>query len=152
MALGGELEALLLGDFAQVAEIEFVAHEDHDCIRAAALVEESEPGVEAGEGEGVGDIVDQDCAVCIPQVGGDEAAELLLSRRIPQLQPVQMLVVTHILGQEVDPHGVLRYPPCTCCFSSNRPLMNRSMIDDFPTDMSPRNTILYFISQKLVPS
>ena len=48
------------------------------------------------------DVVDDDGDGGVSDVGGDERAEALLPRRVPQLQPHRPVLQVHRLRQEID--------------------------------------------------
>ena len=75
-------------------------HDDH--VRSAFCAHIVDPLGRLVERVGVGDIIDHNSHRRVPYVGGDEAAEPLLSRRVPQLQPHRPVLQVHGLGQEVD--------------------------------------------------
>lgn len=153
--LGGHLEvlgvpvalrlelALLLGDLS--VEVGLIPHEDLDGLVALVLLEHVVPGLEVGESGLLGDVVDHHCAVRVLHVVGDEAAEALLPRGVPQLDAVLLAVARYVFDVEVDAHGRLRDGKDTLSPSSKRSLMYFSMMEDLPTLWSPRKMILYLV-------
>lgn len=71
------------------------------------LDEEFLPAADAVERGGFGDIEDEDDAVGVLEVGGDEAAVALLSGSVPHLQSEVLPVLDHVSDVEVDADGVL---------------------------------------------
>jgi hypothetical protein len=56
-----------------------------------------------------GDVIDEDRAVCITDVIGHQAFELLLPGSIPQLKPVDRALVVYILDEKVNANCFLDY-------------------------------------------
>ena len=153
--LGGHLEvlgvpvalrlelALLLGHLP--IKVGLIAHKDLDGLVALVLLEHVVPRFEVGEGGLLGDIVDHHCAVRVLHVVGDEAAEALLARSVPQLDAVLLAIARYIFDVEIDAHGRLHDGKDTLSPSSKRSLMYFSMMEDLPTLWSPRKMILYLV-------
>lgn len=66
------------------------------------LGEEVMPRVESLQGFEAGQIKDQDDAMCIFEVGGDEASIALLAGSVPHLQAVEVAIFGDIFNVEVD--------------------------------------------------
>lgn len=79
------------------------------------------------------------------QVARDETSEAFLSCGVPELQTVGLVAVDKVLNEKIDADGGLDVAACTLYDSSYRLLMNRSIMDVFPTCWSPSNTILYLV-------
>lgn len=105
--------AFFLGDHPVAAQIDFVPDYDLDGICALVLLEDGVPELDVGEGGRLGDIIDKDCAVSILHVAGNEAPEPLLPRGVPELNPVLLAGVRHVLDVEVDSHCGLDNQKCT---------------------------------------
>lgn len=93
----------------------------------------------------LGNIVYHDSAVCVFHIVGDEASEALLTGRIPELNTVVFAVASDVFDVEVDADGGLRVGMGTFNPSSNLSLIYFSMMEDLPTDWSPRKIILYLV-------
>lgn len=82
--------------------------------------EEFVPALEVVEGGVFGEIVDEDGAVGVLEVGGDETAVAFLSGSVPHLQAVGVGVAGEIADVEVDSHRGLRGGGSTVWASSKR--------------------------------
>lgn len=69
------------------------------------LAEELLPHLYVVEGGLAGDVVDKDDALCIFEVGGDEAAVALLACSVPHLQAVDLPSAGEVSDVEVDADG-----------------------------------------------
>ena len=85
-----------------VTEVCLVADEHDDDVGAPLRPHVVNPLARLVEAVGVGDVVDDDGHGAVADVRGDEGAEALLSRRVPQLEADGAVLKVHRLGQEVD--------------------------------------------------
>jgi hypothetical protein len=130
--LVGPLPALRVRDLP-VVEVDLVAYEEDEALAAFVLVEEIGPHLDVGQAVSGGDVEDNECAVGVLEVAGDEGAEAFLPGSVPKLQAVALGLVTDVLGEEVDADGGLGGGACTFAVSSKRSWMYFSMMLDFPT-------------------
>ena len=79
------------------------------------------------------------------QIAGDQGPKSLLSCSVPQLQSEVMLPNSEVFRHKINTHGCLDMIIITPCPSSNLSYINRSRIDVFPVDWSPRKTTLILL-------
>jgi len=70
--------------------------------------------------------------------------EAFLSCGIPELHPQTLVLNVDCFGHEIDAHCRLCEGGGTCSLPVKLSKMNRFIIEVFPTDWSPRRTILHF--------
>jgi hypothetical protein len=102
------LPALLLLDLA-ILQIDFIAGQKYKPIASSVVVEHLHPEIDVVEGGFPADVVDDDGAVRIFEIAGDERPESFLAGCVPELQSVVFGVVRDVFGEEVDAHGCLDY-------------------------------------------
>lgn len=79
---------------------------------------------------------------CVLQIGGDDTFEFLLTCSVPQLESTTTTFIFDIFAHEIYANRWLDNTENTLKKSSNRLLANFSMIQVFPTPLSPKNMIL----------
>jgi hypothetical protein len=144
----GELKLFLYFLFLNCAffvEIVFVANEEDEDVVASVLLDVVHPDAEVVEAFAAGDVVDEKDGVGVAEVAGDETFEAFLASSVPELEADGALVDDDVFGDEVDAYGGLHILTRTLCMLSNSFLMNRLIIELFPTAWSPTNTTLNFI-------
>ena len=72
--------------------------------------------------------------------------ETFLSSSVPKLHPETFVVDVNGLGDEIDSDGRLGEGRGTCSLPVKLSKMKRLMIDVFPTDWSPKRTILHLMA------
>lgn len=93
----------------------------------------------------LGDVIDHHRAIGVLHVVRNETAESLLPRGVPQLNAELPPISSDVFDVEIDADSRLHRVALTFKPSSKRSLMYFSMIEDFPTDWSPKKMILYFV-------
>ena len=93
-----------------VSEVGLVAHQADDYVRPPLRPNVLDPLGRVEKAVAVGNVVDDDCDGAVANVAGDEAAEALLARRVPQLQPHCSVIQVHCLAQKVNADGRLVMP------------------------------------------
>jgi len=135
----------LLLRYFSVIQINLIAYTHFDGVWSLVFLEHEVPSFEVLERGLIGDIVDHDCAVDIFHVVWDEASEALLSGGIPQLDSELLAVAADVLNMEINSNSGLYVSRSTLSPSSNLSLIYFSIMEDLPTDWSPRNIILYLV-------
>ena len=89
-----------------------------------------------------GDVENEDCADCVLEIAGYQAAVSFLASGVPELQPASSGVMGDIFAQKVDAYGGLHGSKSTLSFSSNLLLTKRSMMLVLPVLLSPSRMTL----------
>ena len=90
------------------------------------------------------DVEDDDGSARIFDIWGYEWMKAFLSGRIPELHPQTLVLNVDSLGHEIHSHCWLPNVRRTCSLPVKLSKMNRLIIEVFPTDWSPKRTILHF--------
>ena len=90
------------GEIPGLGEVYLVGHEYPRSL--LVLPEHFVPHLNVQQRVGACHIVDEDCAVGVFEIGGDEAAVALLSGGVPHLHSVVVAAAHHILNVEIDAH------------------------------------------------
>lgn len=127
------------------SQVNLIPNEDLNGIWSLVLLEHLIPDSQIFKRGKLGNIIDHDCAISVLHVVGNETTEALLAGSVPELDAKLSSVASHVLDVEIDAHSRLYEEALTFRPYSNRSLMYFSMIDDLPTDWSPRKIILYLV-------
>lgn len=136
--------AVLLGHLP-LGQVDLIPHENFDSIWCLVQLEHLVPNLQVLKWAFLGDVIDHHCAIGIFHVVWNETAESFLSRGVPQLYAELSSVSSDVFDVEIDADSRLHRVALTFKPSSKRSFMYFSMIDDFPTDWSPKKMILYFV-------
>jgi hypothetical protein len=90
------------------------------------------------------DIIYKDTSISTSQIIFNQRSIFFLSSSIPKFKLILWCIVFAKFREEVHTNGGLNHTNSTWVFYSNLFLANLLITDDFPTPLSPRNTIFTF--------